>query len=173
MSARKKQLLFNLQKVERQWKKACFFLAQGRVLQHSLWRPWLLSQPFCCCYSGLAAVAFFPEHQVLRVRVTDPSSQGMEDYLLEATSKGQRCQLLLPLSRFWYAALWLEGGWRGRAFLVGSVPEIPQHLGNFSWAVWLAVMHPVIACGGGVVLFFLLVDRFQFYSVLLERTLGL
>lgn len=134
MSARKKQLLFNLQKVERRWKKAHSFLAQGRVLQDSLWRPRLLSQTLRC-YSGLAAVALFPEHQVLRLRVTDPSSQGMEDYLLEATSKGQRCQLLLPLSRFWYAVVWLESGWMGRAFLVGLVPEIPQQLGNFSGAL--------------------------------------
>lgn len=59
----------------------------------------ILLQGLCCWYSaGLAALAlFFPDHQVHRISVPGPFSYEIEDTSAEATSKGQSCQLLLPV----------------------------------------------------------------------------
>lgn len=104
------------------------------------------------CWFGSSHSLFFPEHRVHRIRVPDPSSQEMEDNLLEATSKGQSCQPLLPVFRFWYATSCLEKGWTGRVFLMGLGPVTGQFLLRSDTTCpreQLAVTHPVIAGGGG------------------------
>lgn len=67
----------------------------------------LLLEP---CWFGSSPCLFFPEHQLHRIGVPDPSSWEMQDSLLEVTSKGQSCQPLLPVFRFWCTTSYLKSG---------------------------------------------------------------
>lgn len=90
ISTGQKQLIFNLSKQKRQWKKPCSLVAQGRVLQESLFSCGSHSLAgillLVLCWFGSSYSLFFPDHQVHRIRVPGPSSWEIEDTSLEATS---------------------------------------------------------------------------------------
>lgn len=107
MLAGKQQLIFNLWKLERQWKKSCSLLAQGRVLQDSLFGCGgcgFSHSPAAAETAGLAALTLPSSLNVF----PDPPSQEMEDSFLKVTSKGLSYQLLLPIFHCWYATSCLE-----------------------------------------------------------------